>query len=148
MVSPVHDSNRARLRRDIQDAVDEIGSVDNCNIFATIGQPEACTSPPELKQRFRDALAVWFSIGAAGGLGTNIVVYDFGDYKSGQALALGALSPGGEATQFYCLRSLAEDLNCEKFLIKLKRKVTGEDYEYCHEGMRTRLYVHESYVYV
>ncbi|KAK8082279.1 hypothetical protein PG996_001060 [Apiospora saccharicola] len=90
--------------------------------------------PPELTQRLRDALALWFSIGAAGGLDTNSLVYDFGDYGSGQALALDALSPGGEATQFHCLRTLAEELNCEIFLIKLKRKDTGEDYEGCDEG--------------
>ncbi|KAK8138424.1 2OG-Fe(II) oxygenase superfamily protein [Apiospora sp. TS-2023a] len=127
MLSRVDDPTRARLRRDIRDAVDEIGSVDNCNVFATIDQPETCTSPPELKQRLRDALALWFSMGASGGLDTNTVVYDFGDYPSGQALALGALSPGGEATQFHCLRSLAEELNCEIFLIKLKRKDTGAE---------------------
>ncbi|KAK7923907.1 hypothetical protein PG985_005961 [Apiospora marii] len=136
MLSRVHDPTRARLRRDIRDAVDEIGSVDNCNVFATIEKPETCTSPPGLRQRLRDALALWFSIGAAGGLDTNTVVYDFGDYKSGQALALGALSPGGETTQFHCLRNVAEELNCEVFLIKLKRKDTGaQNYGYDYGDM-------------
>lgn len=64
------------------------------------------------------------------------MVYDFGDYKSGQALALSALSPGGETTQFHCLRDLAEELNCEIFLVKLERKDTGvEDYRYNYGNM-------------
>ncbi|KAK8088882.1 hypothetical protein PG997_003843 [Apiospora hydei] len=136
MALPAPDNTRARLRREICDVVNAIGSVDNCNVLATIDKPETCTSPPELQQRLRDALAVWFSLDAAAGLGTHSLVYDFGDYKSGQALALSALSPGGETTQFHCLRSVAEELNCEVFLIKLKRKDTGvEDLGYDESTM-------------
>ncbi|KAK6842148.1 hypothetical protein PG990_005861 [Apiospora arundinis] len=129
------DKTRAKLRREICDIVNDIGSVDNCNTAATIDKPETCTSPPELTQRLRKALAVWFSPCAAGGLVTNSLVYDFGDYKSGQALALDALSPGGETTQFHCIRSVAEEFSCEVFLIKLKRKDNGNaDYEIsCHD---------------
>ncbi|KAK8056087.1 hypothetical protein PG993_001314 [Apiospora rasikravindrae] len=136
MAFPAPDTTRARLRREICDVVNDIGSVDNCNVLATIDKPESCTSPPELQQRLRDALARWFSLGAAAGPGTHSLVYDFGDYKSDQALALGALSPGGETTQFHSLRSVGEELNCEVFLIKLKRKDTGvEDWGYDGETM-------------
>ncbi|KAK7941092.1 uncharacterized protein PG986_013479 [Apiospora aurea] len=136
MALPAPDNTRARLRREICDVVDAIGSVDNCNVLATIDKPETCTSPPELKQRLRDALTVWFSLGAAAGLRAHSLVYDFGDYQSGQALALSALSPGGETTQFHCLRSVAEEINCEVFLIKLKRKDTGvEDLGYDESTM-------------
>ncbi|KAK8049754.1 hypothetical protein PG994_011484 [Apiospora phragmitis] len=124
------DKTRVRLRREICDVVNDIGSVDNCNVLATIDKPETCTSPPELKKRLRDALAAWLSLGAAGGLDMNSLVYDFGDYISGQALALGALSPGGEATQFHCLQTVADELNCEVFLVKLKR----EDYGFEDNG--------------
>ncbi|KAK7970511.1 hypothetical protein PG988_009584 [Apiospora saccharicola] len=125
MLSRVNDPTRARLRRDIREAVDEIGSVDNCNVFATIDKPETCTSPPELTQRLRDALALWFSIGAAGGLDTNSLVYDFGDYGSGQALALDSLSPGGR---------LLSSIVFGPWLRSSTRKDTGEDYEGCDEG--------------
>ncbi|KAK8125287.1 uncharacterized protein PG998_001046 [Apiospora kogelbergensis] len=127
MKSSGEDKTRARLRREICDVINDIGSVDNCNTSASIDKPETCTSPPELTQRLRQALVSWFSSGAAGGLNANTLVYDFGDYQSGQALTLDALSPGGEATQFHYLRSVAEELNCEVFLIKLKREDTGSE---------------------